>query len=722
MHMHAPSPARYPILIPTLIPTLGLALLIQLLTGAALATDGAADGTAAAELTGEDYFLDQVPVVLSATRLAQPQYEAPVAVTVIDRVMIEASGALDIPDLLRLVPGFQVARSKSHTVSATYHGLADEHARRMQVLVDGRPVYGPALGGVRWTDLPLDIKDVERIEVVRGPNAAAFGANTFLGAINIITQHPSQVDGTEVTLLQGNKGVRKGLLRHSDALGKFDYRMSLGYRTDAGFEARTDLGPPEPATGSISARDPLNDGMRVSLFDFRGDYQLSNQDALEFMAGYNGGPRGEGIFGDMEDIPRDREVQNHFQQIVWRHNHADDAETRVQFYHTYMHNREHTEALLSDIAGVPPAFVGLVFPGHVDELITTNYSTFEDRYELEAQHTQRLSEALRAVWGGSGRLDRVGGDGRYSRSDLIENQLYRLFGNLEWRAYTNGTINLGTMLEHGSQVGTQISPRLALNHQLTPNHGMHVGASRATRLPTIYEEHVDSAVRFGNGDLIDQERLGSTDLRPERIVSYELGYLGQIPDYKTTVDAKLFHDKIEDRIQSPKKYPYPADLSDGRTFLFLNSGALSVNGFETTLTYRPEKRSLLKLNWAYARAKGSALNSFQDSLNVTDWEYEDLGEDVPTHAYSVFGMHRLPRQVDISALYSRVSRMKWLGDGDRLRAQDRLDLRVAKHFQAGGGDHSVALVFQNVLDEYLEFRDENVFDTRAYVELTVGLP
>src|SRR5690606_2689731 len=104
------------------------------------------------------------------------------------------------------------------------------HARRMQVLVDGRPVYGPALGGVRWTDLPLDIEDVERIEVVRGPNAAAYGANAFLGAINIITQHPSQVDGTELTLLRGNKDTSKAMLRHGGGIKGLDYRMTLSYR------------------------------------------------------------------------------------------------------------------------------------------------------------------------------------------------------------------------------------------------------------------------------------------------------------------------------------------------------------------------------------------------------------------------------------------------------------------------------------------------------------
>lgn len=723
MHTHAPTPARYPILT-----ALGLMLLIQPLTGAVLAANGA-------KLTGEDYYLDQVPVVLSATRLAQPQYEAPAAVTVIDRTMIEASGALDIPDVLRLVPGFQVARSKSHTVSATYHGLADEHAQRMQVLVDGRPVYGPALGGVRWTDLPLDIKDVERIEVVRGPNAAAFGANTFLGAINIITQHPTQVNGTEATLLQGNKGVRKGLLRQGDTLGKFAYRMSLGYRTDDGFDARTDPGPPDPRGGAVNNRDPLNDGMRVSLFDFRGEYQLANQDALEFLAGYNGGPRGEGRLDQIVEAVRDREVQNHFQQVVWRHTHADDAETRVQFYHTYARNRERTEALLSDIASealdtvVPPAAIGDFFPGYGDEIVPTDYGTFEERWEIEAQHTQALSPALRAVWGGSGRLDRIGGTGWYGRDDLIENQLYRAFGNLEWRAYAQGTVNLGAMYEYGSQVGGQLSPRIALNHQLNEDHGLRASVSRAYRLPTLYEEKADGAIRFGDGQLINQYILGNTDLAPEQITSYELGYLGRLPERHLTLDVKLFHDTLGDRIAAPKKYPYPSELAvsnfpvnDGGIFYHTNSGGLSINGVETALTYRPRKRSLVGLNWAYARAKGTALDSFEYSLNGTDWRYEDIGEDVPTHAYSVFGMHRLPYQVDVSALYSRVSRMKWLGDGDRLGTQDRLDLRVAKHFQAGGGEHSVALVFQNVLDEYLEFRDENVFDTRAYVELTVGLP
>ncbi len=706
-------------------------LLSLLLLGAS--AQAAPDTLIVSELTGEDYFLDQVPVVLSATRLAQNQYETPVAVTVLDRAMIEASGALDIPDLLRMVPGFQVAHAKGHTASATYHGLADEHARRMQVMVDGRPVYGPALGGVRWTDLPLDIKDIERIEVVRGPNAAAYGANAFLGAINIITQHPSQMDGSELSLLRGNKDTSKVLLRHGDRIGKFDYRLTLGHRENEGFKTRTDLAPPDPANGSLSVRDPLNDGMRLSLFNFRGDYSLSNSDSLELMAGYNGGPRGEGRFDSVVEAPRDREVQSHFQQLVWRRSVSADEETRVQFYHSYMRQRERTEALLSDIASealgvpVPPAAIGILFPGQTDQLTVTDYGVCEERFELEFQNNFRLTDQARMVWGASGRFDRVAGNGWYSRDDWIENQLYRLFGNVEWHPYRDGTLNIGTMLEHSGQVGAKFSPRLALNHQLSADHGLRISASRAFRMPTIYEDNANGAIRFSNGELIDQFILGNTQIEPERITSYELGYLGRFPNQHTTLDVKLFHDKLDDRIAAPKKYSYPSELnavSDGRIFYHTNSGTLSVNGVEAALTYRPEKRTMVSLNWAYAKAKGTAIDSFEDTTGQDPdlMTYEGLAEDVPTHTYSLFAMHRFPGQIDVSGLYYRVSRMKWLGDGDRLDRQDRLDLRVAKHFRGNGLQSTVAFVVQNALDEYMEFRDENVFDTRAYVELTLAIP
>ena len=110
-----------------------------------------------------DYFED-MPIVLSASRLSQSLSEAPASVSVIDQDMIRASGFRDIPDLLRLIPGFSVAYTRDNTWAVGYHGVADAFSRRFQVLVDGRSIYSAAFGAVLWSELPLSIDDVERIE------------------------------------------------------------------------------------------------------------------------------------------------------------------------------------------------------------------------------------------------------------------------------------------------------------------------------------------------------------------------------------------------------------------------------------------------------------------------------------------------------------------------------------------------------------------------------
>jgi iron complex outermembrane receptor protein len=146
------------------------------------------------EATEDDYIGD-VPRVLTVSRLSQSLVDAPAAVTVIDRETIRASGIVDIPEIFRLVPGFYVGtnagfvQNTNHVVS--YHGMTTAYSGAMQVLINGRSVYSPLYGGVQWSELPLAIADIERIEITRGPNAASYGANSFFGVINIITQNPS---------------------------------------------------------------------------------------------------------------------------------------------------------------------------------------------------------------------------------------------------------------------------------------------------------------------------------------------------------------------------------------------------------------------------------------------------------------------------------------------------------------------------------------------------
>lgn len=122
---------------------------------------------------GEELFFQEIPSVISATRLQQSKAQIPASVTVINRVMIEASGFVEIVDLLRLVPGFQVAHVDGRSHVATSHGQSSQYQARLLILVDGRSVYLPFFSNADWTTLGVQIDDIERIEVIRGPNAPA---------------------------------------------------------------------------------------------------------------------------------------------------------------------------------------------------------------------------------------------------------------------------------------------------------------------------------------------------------------------------------------------------------------------------------------------------------------------------------------------------------------------------------------------------------------------
>ncbi len=188
----------------------------------------------------EEEFLAELPVVLTASRLAQPQAEAPASVSVIDRQMIEASGARNLSEVLRLVPGFQVEFESGHRHVVGYHGLADEFSRRLQVLIDGRSVYLPSFGGVSWSDLPVSLDDIERIEVIRGPNAVTYGANSFLAIINITTRHSAAERGSFVRATVGSNDIRDGVLRVAGGESDVSYRLTMGYQQDNGYGQHND--------------------------------------------------------------------------------------------------------------------------------------------------------------------------------------------------------------------------------------------------------------------------------------------------------------------------------------------------------------------------------------------------------------------------------------------------------------------------------------------------
>jgi hypothetical protein len=116
------------------------------------------------EATSAADFFEEQPLILTVSRISKPLLESPASVTVIDRQMIEAAGVRELADLFRLVPGLVVGYHSGHAPVVTYHGLGQECGRRMQVLIDGRSVFIPSFGGVPWSNLPLLIEDIQRVD------------------------------------------------------------------------------------------------------------------------------------------------------------------------------------------------------------------------------------------------------------------------------------------------------------------------------------------------------------------------------------------------------------------------------------------------------------------------------------------------------------------------------------------------------------------------------
>jgi iron complex outermembrane receptor protein len=478
-------------------------------------------------LPNEQSYYEGLPVVLSASRLYQPLNEAPAAVTVIDHDKIEAIGPRDLAELFRFVPGMAVGYDSAHNPVAAYHGIADQYARRMQVLVDGRSVYLPLWGGVLWNDLPLVVDDIDRIEVIRGPNAVAYGSSSYLGVISIITRHPSQDPGTTLRFVGGNNDIADGVARYAGGEGGLFYRLTAMYQQDEGLNADPDRRKVRKLTGRI-------------------DRDSSPDDTLMLQFGFDSGDMVQGFGGDENDPPHDVEASSGFVQLRWEHERDPEHSLAVQFFYD-----RHTwdEAyftlpldLANSIAGLPR---GQIF---VQPYLDKSFRS--ERYELEVERRDRWGRGLRSVVGGRVRRDRV--DMGDFTAGLGRNayDLQRLFGNLEWAPVQQLRLHSGVMMERNEFTGTHWLPRLALNWLVNRHHTLRASISKSTRTPVVVEElsnwvvHLDSPVAEADLLLLADD----FDLRAETIVSRELGYHAEFAERGLSFDLRYFDDQLDDLI------------------------------------------------------------------------------------------------------------------------------------------------------------------------------
>lgn len=626
-------------------------------------------GPVAANMSETEYF-EEVPIVLSATRLSQSLKDAPASVTVIDQDMIRASGFRDIPDLLRLVPGFSVAYTRDNTWAVGYHGAADAFSRRFQVLVDGRSIYSAAYGAVSWSELPLSIDDIDRIEVVRGPNAATFGANSFFAVINIISKDAAQTSGLFVSQQLGEQGMAGTTLRYGKVQGDLRYRLTLSSQSRDRFEKDD----PRPAL-----RDKLFEQTQTYFINGRLDYRLSVQDEISTQFGLSQGDWQAGRLS-MPLEPRQQNIQAGYAQLKFRRASGADDEWLLHFYHS--RNRLDASASL--------AFGPITVMGDMDNLQT--------RTSLEFQSNNRLTPTLRSVWGAEIREETLAAPLFLNTQKTLRGLLSRAYANLEWRVQPELLLQGGAMLERHYYSGTDVSPRFAANYEFLPEHTLRLNLSRAYRTPTFFEQSGNLTYYSSSGIPVSTITIpANADLAPERVLSREIAYIGQSKFAHLQWDIKLFRDQVERYISAtgtPGKYN--------------NVGNFRVQGADVHLDWQPTPAT--RLSAQYARVYIEAANSVDKDLRVS----------APENNFSLLGSYDFKHGWQASVGVYRSGRMKWLSDGDVTQAYTRWDARLARRWKWQGHEVEAALVGQNLGSDYEEFRLENRFSQRVYGSLSLN--
>ena len=651
------------------------------------------DCLAALDDFSEQSFVMDVPVVLSASRMNQPLSEAPNAMTVIDRKMIEASGFRKIPDLFKLVPGMYVSYYAGNQAIVSYHGTLSQAAPGMQVLIDGRSAYLPPFNIVDWPLLPITIDDIERIEVIRGSAAASYGENSVHGVINIITRDAGAVEGTSISNTRGNGGINDATVHFGKHGEKLDYRMTLAYSTDTGFDNLSSPpdNTPHSASEAASLINNTYNNNQSRLVNYRASYHPNMVDEFDVQFGFNHDVMGVGFWDSSLDKKHDMQAYKNIQQFEWQHRPDNTSELSLRYYHTQHDTSENYQL------GTPSYSV------------STSMNT--ERNEIELQHTLRTATNNRLVYGVGYRQDQVWGNSYYPPASpqtfptSFTLREYRIFANDEWRVNPKLIVNAGGMQESDEMGNKVFSPRASLNFHLTPQHTLRIGTSIAHRTPSLGEQNANQANQYQLGYQYEPgPSITSVGLTPEKIFSRELGYLGEFHDWNTSLDLRIFSDQMSNLI-----YPRPY------TSLWENGMTAVYKGFEATIKHSFGELSDLTIN-----GTTEIVNSNSDSL--ASGQLNSLGGSLPRNIVSVLYSQRLPNDASFSAAYYFQTSMLGFDRGsiDFQPTHRRLDMRLAQPFKGPGGiKGEVTGVVQNLFQtDYTEYSATALNNRRAFITLT----
>jgi iron complex outermembrane recepter protein len=454
--------------------------------------------------------------VTSVSKREQKTSQIAGAVFVISREDIAHSGALSIPDLLRMVPGLDVAQIDAGNWAISARGFNGQYSNKLLVLIDGRTVYSPIFAGVFWDSENVPLDSIERIEVIRGPGAAAWGSNAVNGVINIITLSTKDSLGGNVTAGAGNDTTGPMTVRYgakARAIGA--YRISA-----EGFHFTT-----LPTFAGLDGHDDA----RLIHGGFRTDTNLSAKDFLTTEGEIYQGNAGEITFTPLSLMPpvsavvalRDCYSGGNL-LAKWNHTFSPASATSLQFYFD--------RTIRGD----------------------TTYSFGLNTFDIDFQHHIVWGARQDIVWGLGYRLslDDVTPTLRISATPQKRHaQLFNSFVQDEIAIFPDRVhLILGARVEHNDYTGFNFQPSARLVWTPDARNSIWAAVSLADRIPA--RSDTDFRVNFealpGPGNVpILLSLFGNPNQRNEKLTAFETGYRTTLTS-RFSLDSTVFYNRYRD--------------------------------------------------------------------------------------------------------------------------------------------------------------------------------
>jgi iron complex outermembrane receptor protein len=472
--------------------------------------------------------------ITSSARRPQPLARATSAMYVITEEDIRQAGPVRIEELLRQVPGMSVFRAKGLGYDVGSRGYTKWNNGRMQILLDGRPLYDPFFGGTQLYLNPVFLDEIERIEVIRGSAGVTWGVNAMNGVINIITKKAADTQGGLVYGSIGTQQLQQGFIRYGGTNGPLAWRATAGNFHEDGFanehEWDYDLG---------SASGPrINDDYEAFQTTGRADLRLSEDTTLSFTGGYQNASKCSSFDNESLD----------YGNLLWKKTFKDDSSLQVRWTESEIFCTEN--------------WLGVDTHSR-EEMLEVQHNFVHDRHAI--------------VWGADYTRDAYDSTPHEGKAVTVPED----FANDQGSAFIEDEITLANNLwftlgyraQYNELTNFDWAGRTALVWEFTPKHFLRGAISKSFRRPTFWEEFVYNTW--------PDNKYGNDSLRNEEMISYEIGYRGQW--------AKNLSVNIEGYVNKDKDIIALSPNSEATNWykIFHNTYDATTYGIETSVEWRP---------------------------------------------------------------------------------------------------------------------------------------